>query len=435
MNRKKKTRSTSEAFHGILRDLMDRVSAPAQILADILARKFREHGHELSRGQKARLLKACKRSLTEENFRHINDLSFRSIPDGLEISIDDRDLEIESEARQKALVKVASDIPKLASKMLVKDLHVQVGLAWTEHEALYEDMRAAVARDWSKPLAALALLLRVCKDAAFFLHPERDEDIAEDSEETEFRLLALGRLQGRACQVGSEVLTLLENGFADGAMARWRTLYELSVVAMFLADRDEETSRRYLDHSTIEAWRASEAYQKHAPKLGQKPLSEAELSEMESAVAKLAAEYGAPYRTQYGWAAKALSQKKPTFVDIEGAAGTGHLRPYYQLANDNVHAGSKGSERRLGLGLLEGGVLLGPSFKGMGEPGQNTALSLAHATLAFLGVRPNVDRTTYMNVVLRLERETSKQFWGAASRTEKAEARRKLRRKEKTKGA
>ena len=43
----------------------------------------------------------------------------------------------------------------------------------------------------------------------------------------------------RACQVTDEIICLLENGFADGAMARWRTLHEIAVVAVVISQHGE----------------------------------------------------------------------------------------------------------------------------------------------------------------------------------------------------
>ncbi len=48
------------------------------------------------------------------------------------------------------------------------------------------------------------------------------------------------RLHVRACQVVLEIITLLENGLADGAMARWRTLHEITTVAMLIHKHGED---------------------------------------------------------------------------------------------------------------------------------------------------------------------------------------------------
>ena len=44
----------------------------------------------------------------------------------------------------------------------------------------------------------------------------------------------LWRLHARSCQITMEILALLKSGFADGAHARWRTLHEIAVTALFI---------------------------------------------------------------------------------------------------------------------------------------------------------------------------------------------------------
>jgi hypothetical protein len=65
------------------------------------------------------------------------------------------------------------------------------------------------------------------------------------------------RLLVRAWQVTDEILCLLENGFADGAMARWRTLHEIHVVAAVLMRHGESITERYLAHQAVESKRIS----------------------------------------------------------------------------------------------------------------------------------------------------------------------------------
>ena len=85
-----------------------------------------------------------------------------------------------------------------------------------------------------------------------------------------------------------------------------------------------------------------------------------------------------------GWAAEAHSgQSMRKEVDLE------HLYPYYKLACESVHAGSKGTLDRLGIirheDIEQPGVLLaGPSNAGLNLPGQLTAISLAQVTTDLL---------------------------------------------------
>ena len=52
-------------------------------------------------------------------------------------------------------------------------------------------------------------------------------------------------LHGRACQISSEILCLLKNGFADGALSRCRSLWEIAIYAHFISDYGEDVAEAY----------------------------------------------------------------------------------------------------------------------------------------------------------------------------------------------
>ena len=58
-------------------------------------------------------------------------------------------------------------------------------------------------------------------------------------------------LHANACLVTSEVITLLEAGYSSGATARWRSLHEVAVYAMFIVKHGPGTAERYLRHVHI----------------------------------------------------------------------------------------------------------------------------------------------------------------------------------------
>lgn len=60
---------------------------------------------------------------------------------------------------------------------------------------------------------------------------------------------ALTYINGRALQVANEILVLLRNGYADGAYARFRTLYELSIVAHFINHHGDAIAQAYMEYS------------------------------------------------------------------------------------------------------------------------------------------------------------------------------------------
>jgi len=92
--------------------------------------------------------------------------------------------------------------------------------------------------------------------------------------------------------------------------------------------------------------------------------------------------YGSKFGLDYGWAASEPGNARSTFADIEKSVNLDHLRPFYKLANINVHAGSKGISFRMGTPPQEDTLLLaGPSLFGFADPGQNTACQMPPACL------------------------------------------------------
>lgn len=68
---------------------------------------------------------------------------------------------------------------------------------------------------------------------------------ATDKKRKEYTFASINCLFARACQVYSEILCLVMNGFPDGALARWRTMYELCCYAEFIANNGEGVARAY----------------------------------------------------------------------------------------------------------------------------------------------------------------------------------------------
>ena len=164
------------------------------------------------------------------------------------------------------------------------------------------------------------------------------------------------------------------------------------MTALFLAQYQGDTPQRYLDHVNVDCWRAAQQYQIHCNTLGYEPLSATEMAELRKACDDAISKYGQPFRQEYGWAANALSNLRPSFAQIEEKLDMSKWRPFFRLACQSVHAGSHGLFFSLGLPAgAETMLLAGPSDAGLVDPGRQTAISLMQATVALLTARPNLD--------------------------------------------
>lgn len=75
-----------------------------------------------------------------------------------------------------------------------------------------------------------------------FLEPSKREPLKNT-------FIALEQIHGRACQEFLEILYLMRLGFADGAFARWRSLFELQCTALFVSQQGENIAKQFIDAS------------------------------------------------------------------------------------------------------------------------------------------------------------------------------------------
>jgi hypothetical protein len=95
------------------------------------------------------------------------------------------------------------------------------------------------------------------------------------------------------------------------------------------------------------------------------------------------------------------------------------MRSYYQMGNDNIHAGIKSMYVRLGLLDYEG-LLAGRSNGGLTEPGQNTAHTLTQlAGLVCLSEPALLDDLVAGDMIGALRDEIPKSFWQAEKQLQK----------------
>ncbi|WP_419193644.1 DUF5677 domain-containing protein [Kolteria novifilia] len=210
----------------------------------------------------------------------------------------------------------------------------------------------------------------------------------------------------------------MKGGYADGAHARWRSLYEIAVVAQFVSEHQENTPQRYLDHAAVERYRAAKKYRLHCQTLGYDPFTNEEMSNLKNESLAAVAKHGVGFDSDYGWAAQALGISRPKFTDIESSIDMSHWRPWYGLACQSVHAGSQGLQFSLGLpGDDTGCLLAGASDSGLAGPGHQAGLSLTMATVALLTVDPVVDGIVICHCMLRICNDAGEEFMRAHENT------------------
>lgn len=186
-----------------------------------------------------------------------------------------------------------------------------------------------------------------------------------------FRFVAIKELHGRACQIFAEILCLIKNGYADGAYARWRTLYEIMIVASFIKEEGEIAAKAFIDASFNEA-------------------------------------------KDYMWAKKVKQFekfKRVTFKDIENTCNynKGWLREY-KTACKAVHASAEGTFCRLANREATGTILVGRSDYGVDVPATHACTTLSIINGEFLTIIPDFNTLVELYCLTVLRKSVVKAF-------------------------
>lgn len=315
-------------------------------------------------------------------------------------------LSITAEEVEEAIAKVLEALPEVtlsATEETANKMFATLCKRWSAEHAAQEyeldGFRAGIEEHWGKGLGYLRMLLTCCREIGADTAKRHRK---AKSKQHRFRRWVLVRLHARACQVTDEIIALMENGFADGAMARWRTLHEISVVAALISEGDEDLAERYIVHDAVEVKRQADDYDETHVPLGFAPIAKQRRRAIDREFDDAIARFGATFAHPYGWASKHLRLKKPTFKDLQVAAGRGGMNSYYKMASFNVHAGA----RNLFFNLSSMGdqevVLAGRSNAGLADPGENAAHTLVLVTGFYMGETTDLDRLVLLNCLLRI---------------------------------
>lgn len=269
---------------------------------------------------------------------------------------------------------------------------------------------------WKTPLQLLELYLLLTIEKGSKFNKENHQNA---SEQNDYVFKVLVRLHSKTCLIGNEILTLMKNGYASGAFARWRSLHETAVTGLFISKHGNEIAERYLDYRYIESYNLikdylnnNDLYKKHSDILGYVPYDTIEdMKRVAKKGKELRSKYGDRYENLYGWAAKVLA-KDCNFKGIERDVGLDYLRPFYNMANHPVHSGPKGNYHNLGLMDSDQGkiLLVGQSDAGLAESGSSMVVSLQYMNKALLTSRPNVENNAFLYVMGLLLEDINKEL-------------------------
>lgn len=227
---------------------------------------------------------------------------------------------------------MASHIAEIAVEHFESHLETLEKKAWSRRRDIEDELGAAL----SSPLRSLDSMVGIVESVNLLLRNNslvagRPPDIVR---------YATAMLLSRATSVANEILALARAGFPVGARARWRTLYELDVVAAVLYRGNRGTAARYVNHRWVIV------AQRHGEFFPDEQSWELAAPEVNRMAQMFITRYGPAYSTTYGWAAeltrRRLGVEKPQWRHLVRLADLdGHER-HVAYANRAVHADAIG---------------------------------------------------------------------------------------------
>jgi hypothetical protein len=399
--------SILDAFDQALREV------PYRAAAELISSKIAEEGIELRPRELEKLVEYLKSGGGDDfRFRTWRWWENRE----LTVSLTDAETQEVLDRLNRFLEGGLDDLIKSIADDLSRDILVTLHRMWKREARRQTRERGGFERHLTKRWGSAIDRLRMTLTAAREFGESVNGSIRGTESSSPYLVDVLTRLHARACQIAEEIICLLESGFSDGAMARWRTLHEISATAHLLSESGERLAVRYVEHEAIESFRAATDYRECSSRLGYVPMGNEEYEEVRRKRDSMIDRYGKDFSSQYGWAAEVIGKPTPTLRDIQEAAGIDHFRPYYRMASHNVHANPMGIYFKLGLLDKTEVLLAGRSSIGLAYPGHGCAISLMQVTTALCVLKPDLDSLVALRILGKLTDEVGTLFGEAHER-------------------
>lgn len=329
----------------------------------------------------------------------------------INISITEEDI---NELDRKTQKFIKDELPNIIIKTAEeggKKLLSTLNKSWNE-QYIYEkiDQYAFSQRlelRWGESLKIFRMLLTICREIG---EEKYEKTRRSRSKKNLHKNEVIHRLYGRACQTMSEIEHLLSGGFAEGALARWRTLHEINIVFEIISLNSNHIAERYLDHEIVENMRAHRIYEEHYAELGYKKPSAREITRLKKDYSEIIKKYGPDFKNEYGWATPLTNKNSPNFTDLEKLAGQARMRSHYKLASYMIHASVKGIKFNLGLLGEQDIVLSGSSNAGLEEAGQNSIITMGKIVLSLFNSKLNMDDMIKIQLISQLVSQGVSEF-------------------------
>lgn len=380
-------------------------AVPNLMFAKLVRQKFSEQGITITQRRSEIIVNELRKGKTH--------LKIPGKSTGMaKLSISDEEMKVVFQNVEKFLENNLADLIEKTREQMVPSFLADLKKRWPaekmRQQRELDRFRKNLRTRWSRGLNKYAMLIRMSLDFGSYINQEARASATEQNADL---VDVLTRLHIRSCQVAEEVLVLLQNGFANGAMARWRTMHEIEVSAHFIGKYGNECAKRYKDHQFVESYRGAQEYEAARERLGYAEIPAEDREEIEKGYKRVLQKHGNEFGGQYGWAAADLHIKKPTFKELQCDVGVDYLRGHYRMASHGVHANPKGIYFSLTSLFPSDEIVAGASNAGLTDAGEGATRALVSVSAALLSLSSSLDYQVTIKAMQLLQNEIASAFF------------------------
>ena len=390
--------------HGSLHDAVMEAMAKAtpdkrQIVYLALVKKLRANGHRLTAARAAQLREASGRIVAGEE-------AFVAPGGGRSVHLEIGSADVE--ALRTAIQDAMANAVAIASKRTSTGVGKAIELSWRERRSDVatdrEKITRRISREWKVPLSRLDLLLTIAEEVVGEWGARRRSRQQKRYAAVQWAFLA------RAVLVGREIRHLIAGGFANAAMARWRTLHELDVISSFVRMHGLQAAERFSAHASVGRHKlASAARQEYRPNF---------LEKLQRERASVVSDYGDGFGKDYGWAEGLGGLSGANFSKLAASVDAAAWRAQYLLACAAIHVSGVGIEEHLGRPSFapRKAQMSGPGLSDLSLPGGMCVRSLVCLFSTVLSENSTFDDLVSVQVLTDFGRKAISAFDNAEGR-------------------
>lgn len=212
-----------------------------------------------------------------------------------------------------------------------------------------------------------------------------------------------------AWNIADEVFYLLSGGYGNAAQSRWRSLYEIFIISLFILEKGDECAVAFMEHAVIDEYGLMNKAMSFKDEIRQCPPTEVQYNDCQSRYDFIISKYDKSFGKPYGWAKKyfnPIPKSNITFTKIEECVKQTRMRFYYSNASIDTHPSA------YSLYKYDGGILTNKRGNTLKlEAGHALALTLVQiASAVCVVIPPSIESLFMISILVELTEQIASEF-------------------------